>query len=151
MTTYQYQRWYTEWRYTTLKLFFFTLQWRHNGHDSISNHQLHHCLLNLIFRRRSKKPSKLRVTGPCAGNSPGTSEFPAQMASYAEKVSIWWHHDKIILPPHGIYWCGIHEFFILNQTLGVCRGWSYWSWIPGIKFFLFSIVHTFSTMKWHRH
>ena len=38
--------------------------------------------------------SKLRVTGLCAGNSPGTGEFPAQMASYAENVSIWWrHHD----------------------------------------------------------
>ena len=34
--------------------------------------------------RRSKKTSKLRVTGLCAGNSPGTGEFPAQMASNAE-------------------------------------------------------------------
>ena len=23
---------------------------------------------------------------------PGTGEFPAQMASYAENVSIWWRH-----------------------------------------------------------
>ena len=52
------------------------------------------CLLNRLFRRRSKKISKLRVTGLCAGNSPATGEFPAQMASYAENVSIWWrHHD----------------------------------------------------------
>ena len=29
-----------------------------------------------------------------AGNSPGTGEFPTQMASNAENVSIWWrHHD----------------------------------------------------------
>ena len=42
----------------------------------------------------SKKTSKLRVTGLCAGNSPVTGEFPAQMASDAENVSIWWrHHD----------------------------------------------------------
>ena len=39
-----------------------------------------------------KKTSKLRVTGLCAGNSPGTGEFPAQMASNAENVSIWWRH-----------------------------------------------------------
>ena len=32
--------------------------------------------------------SKLRVTGLCAGNSPGTGEFPAQMACNAENVSI---------------------------------------------------------------
>ena len=69
-----------------------TLQWHHNGRDSVSNHQPHDCLLNRLFRRRSKKISKLRVTGLCAGNSPGTGEFPAQMASYAENVSIWWRH-----------------------------------------------------------
>ena len=40
-------------------------------------------------RRRSKKTSKLRVTGLCEGNSPVTDEFPAQSASNAEKVSIW--------------------------------------------------------------
>ena len=28
----------------------------------------------------------------CAGNSPVTGEFPAQMASNAENVSIWWRH-----------------------------------------------------------
>ena len=69
-----------------------TLQWRHNGHDSVSNHQPHDCLLSRFFRRRSKKTSKLRVTGLCAGNSPATGEFPAQMASNAENVSIWWRH-----------------------------------------------------------
>ena len=26
------------------------------------------------------------------GNSPGTGEFPAQMASNAENISIWWRH-----------------------------------------------------------
>ena len=71
-----------------------SLQWRHNWRGGVSNHQLHHCLLNRLFRRRSKKTSKLRVTGPCAGNSPVTGEFLTQMASYAENVSIWWqHHD----------------------------------------------------------
>ena len=47
---------------------FWSLQWRHNGRDIISNHQPHHCLLNRLFRRRSKKTSKLRVTGLCVGN-----------------------------------------------------------------------------------
>ena len=69
-----------------------TLHCRHNGCDSVSNHQPHDCLLNRLFRHRSKKTSKLRVTGLCVGNSPGTGEFPAQMASNAENVSIWWRH-----------------------------------------------------------
>ena len=62
--------------------------------DGISNHQLHDCLLNRLFRHRSKKTSKLRVTGLREGYSlPG--EFPAQRASNAENVSIWWrHHDN---------------------------------------------------------
>ena len=72
-----------------------TLQWRHNGHYSVSNHQPHHCLLNRSCRRRSKKTPKLHVTGLCAGNSPGTGEFPAQMASNAENVSIWWRHHVL--------------------------------------------------------
>ena len=72
-----------------------TLQWRHNGCDSISNYQPHDCLFNRLFRRRSKKTSKLRVTSLCAGNSPGTREFPAQMASNAVNVSIWWRHHEV--------------------------------------------------------
>ena len=58
-----------------------------------NNH--HHCLLNRLFRHRSNKTSKLRVTGLCAGNSPVTGEFPAQMASNAENVSIWWRHHVL--------------------------------------------------------
>ena len=72
-----------------------TLRWRHNDHAGVSNHQPRGCLLNRLFRRKSKKTSKLRVTGLCAGNSPGTGEFPAQMASYAENVSIWWRHHEM--------------------------------------------------------
>ena len=71
-----------------------TLQWRHNVLDSVSNHQPHHCLLKGLFRRRTKKTSKLRVTGLCVGNSPVTGEFPAQMASNAGNVSIWWRHHE---------------------------------------------------------
>ena len=71
---------------------FLPLRWRHNGHDGVSNHQPHHCLLNRLFGCRSKQTLKLRVTGLCAGNSLVTGEFPAQRASNAENVSIWWRH-----------------------------------------------------------
>ena len=72
-----------------------TLRWRQIGRDNVSNHQPHDCLLNRLFKHRSKKTSKLRVTGLCAGNSPGAGEFPAQMASNAENVSIWWRHHEM--------------------------------------------------------
>ena len=73
-----------------------SLRWRHNVRDSVSNHQPRDCLLNRLFRRRSKKTSKLRVTGLCVGNSPGTGEFPTQMDSNAENVSIWWRHHVVL-------------------------------------------------------
>ena len=66
------------------------LQWRYNGCDGVSNHQPHDCLLNRLFRRKSKKTSKLRVAGLCEGNSHVTGEFHAQKASNTENVSIWW-------------------------------------------------------------
>ena len=51
-------------------------------------------LLNRLFRRRSKKTSKLCVTDLCAGNSPVTGEFPAKSASNAEKFPF---DDVIVL------------------------------------------------------
>ena len=102
--TLRYRTW---WRHgmKTLSAFLavlWALRWRQNGRDSVLNHQPHDCLLNRLFRRRSKKTSKLRVTGLCAGNSPGTGEFPAQMASYAENVFIWWRHHEGILSLRGM-------------------------------------------------
>ena len=98
-----------------------TLRWRHNGCHSVSNHQPHNCLLNRLFRRISKKTSKLRVTGLCARNSPGTGEFPAQMASYAENVSIWWrHHDVTMSHDHAITWASINK----PMDRGVGRIWT---------------------------
>ena len=57
--------------------------------SKITNHTI---LYSTVFQTQVKKTSKLRVTGLCAGNSPGTGEFPAQMASNEENVSICWHH-----------------------------------------------------------
>ena len=82
-----------EMRKWTLQLqWLYSLQWRHNERDGGSNHQPYDCLLNRLFRRRPTNTPKLRVTGLCEGNSPVTGEFPAQRASNAENVSIWWRH-----------------------------------------------------------
>ena len=77
-----------------------TSQWRHNEGDGVSNHQRIYCLLKRLFRRRSKKISKLCIIGLCEGNSPVTGEFPAQRAGNAENVSI-----------------------ISKQSLLICTGW----------------------------
>ena len=71
------------------------LQWRHHELDGVSNHQHHDCLFNCLFRRRSKKTSKLRVTGLCAGNSPGTGKcfhFRTSSCRWWYRRLSWWQH-----------------------------------------------------------
>ena len=81
-----------------------------DGRDGVSNHQPHDCLLNRLFRHRSKKTSKLRVIGLCEGNSPVTGEFPAQRASNAENISIWWrHHGRSPYPSYSVYIFGAND------------------------------------------
>ena len=111
--------------------------WRHNGGDGVSNQQPHDCLLNRSFRRRSKKTSKLRVTGLCEGNSPETGEFPAQMASNAENVSIWWRH-------HATDSHISHNSFADHRTVSLtsyahCLRFSY-VWYRSISFQSFRII-----------
>ena len=97
----------TECHYVPCKKGTSPLQWRHNGRDNVSNHQPNDCLLNRVFRRRSKKTPKLRVTVICAGNSPVTGEFPAQRASNAENVSIWWRHHAERVQERGVTMCRV--------------------------------------------
>ena len=90
-----------QWLFHSLWLSFTTpLRWRHNGRDSVSNHQPHGCLLNRLLRRRSKKTSKLRVTGLCAGNSPGTAEmFPFDDVIMKPRMTLYWGDGPILLLP----------------------------------------------------
>ena len=68
-----------------------TLWWRHNGRDSVSNHQPHDCLLNRLLKAQIKENIEVPRHWPLC---PGTGEFAAQMASNAENVSIWWRHQE---------------------------------------------------------
>ena len=65
-----------------------TLEWSHNEHDGVSNHQPHDCLFNRLFTHRSKKTTKLRVTGLCAGNLPVTSSWSQKWLMVTP-----WHRD----------------------------------------------------------
>ena len=80
-----------------------SLQWRHNGCDSASNHQPHDCLLNGLLRRRSKKTWKLCVTGLCAGihrgpvNSPHKWPVTRKMFPFDDVTMIPLYTPKLIL------------------------------------------------------
>ena len=129
-----------------------SLQSHHNGCNGISNHQPHHCLLNHLFRHRSKKTSKLRVTGLCAGNSLLTGEFPAQRASNLENFSIWWcHHDWvkngcIVKAFDYNMWllygrdCGTNS--LIEMGVGFAAGFLCWEK---------TIISTLFQMTWHSH
>ena len=58
----------------------FPLQWRHNDHNGVSNHQPHCCLLSFI-QAQIKENIKAPRHWPLCGEFTGTGEFPAQSAS----------------------------------------------------------------------
>ena len=74
-----------------------TLQWHHNERGGVSNQRCIDCLFNRLFRCRSKKASKLRVTDLCYGNPPVTGGFISQRISEEENVSFWWRHYEHLL------------------------------------------------------
>ena len=71
----------------------YTLQWRHNERNGVTIHRLMDCLLNRLFRcKRSKKTSKLRVTGLWGGihrwpvNSPHKGSVTRKMFSFDDVI-----------------------------------------------------------------
>ena len=100
------------------------LQWCHNERNGISNHWCLDCLLNHLFRCRSKKSLKFCVTGLCEGNPMVTGGFPSQRVSNAENVSIWWcHHGLHCSDVRWASWC-------LVSTSTLCL--TYWPFVRGI-------------------
>ena len=95
-------------------------------------------------RRKSKKTSKLRLTGLYEGNSPVTGEFPAQRVSNAENVSIWWRrHGEILF--HGTF-KGFHvsqvmiKLFLPELPLGVVLIKIVWNWLKLWEMDVFILV-----------
>ena len=81
------------WRMAQCTLYV-TSQWRHDEHDGVLNHLPHDCLLKRLFRHRSKKTSKLRVTGLCEGihrwpvNSPHKGPVTRTFFPFDD---VWWY------------------------------------------------------------
>ena len=124
-----------------------------------SNHQPHHCLLNRLFRRRSKTTSKLRVTGLCVGNSPGPVNFPhkwpvtRKMFPFDDVIMQQdrrWNADKpsATLDPYIPTWLTTSPanhrpanfwFFFFFTFKGICEKWcnlrsNWWASTSNLKF-----------------
>ena len=115
-----------------------SLQWRHNERDGVSNHRHLDCLFNCVFRRRSKKTSKLRVTGPLWGEFTGDWWIPVQGASNAENVSIWWRHHVV---DHGMWSKRLNTAIICwRKSHRLCT-----FYLLAIQLCLFSVAGAFFT------
>ena len=78
-----------------------TLQWRHNECGGVSNQRRLGCLLNRLFRRRSKKMSMFRVTGLCEGIHRWSVNSPHKWPVTRKMFFIWWrHHETISVRTH---------------------------------------------------
>ena len=117
------------------------------GAMTSKKHQPYDCLLNRLFRRRSKKTSKLCVTGLCEVNSTVTSEFPAQRASSAENLSIWWHHVEKYLNTYSWYMLRLVFMDVQDGDIYHSEGGSYMgnSKVEGTSF-IFMISRTLRTL-----
>ena len=68
-----------------------------------------------VYSGADQKILKFRVTALCAETSMGTVEFPAQMVSNAESVSIWWrHHVNQCWRDSLTHKCGTKGGWVLN-------------------------------------
>ena len=96
------------------------LQWRHNERGVVSNQKPHDFLLNCLFKRRSNKTSKLRVTGLCEGNSPGPVNSPhkgpvTRKMFPLDDVSMGYVSDPL-LPSHNKI-----QVWTMCIIIGLCR------------------------------
>ena len=78
----------------------YSITWRHNERDASQITSLTIVCSQPFIQAQIKENIKYPRYWPlCAGNSPVTGEFPAQRASNAENVSIWWcHHANSKVP-----------------------------------------------------
>ena len=147
---------------------FWSLQWHHNGHDGISNHQSHHCLHNRLFRRRSKKTWKLCVTSLCVGihqwpvNSQHKWPVTQKMFPFDDVIMcsiIMWLPCPVYITVafHGL-WDGIINSYPLNKMATISQT-SYsnaFSWMKICWFWLkfhrslFPRVQLTISLQWFR-
>ena len=107
-----------------LKICYHTLYWRHNEGNCVSNHWRLDCLLNRLFRRRSKKTSQLHVTGLCEGNPPVTGGLDSP-----NKGPVTWKmfpFDDVMMR---VYWYMTYISRYFNSLAPDDAIWRHKSWL----------------------
>ena len=70
----------------------FSLLWRHNGRDGVSNHRP---VYSTVYSNAHQRYMKAPRHWPLWGEFTGDRWIRTQMASNAENVSIWWRHHVL--------------------------------------------------------
>ena len=98
---------------------FFPLQWRHNERFGVSNHRRHDCFLSRLFRRRSKKTSKLRVTGLCEGISPHIRPVTWKMFPFDDVIMRANYHSNYVKAVVWVTWqfCSCHSVQLIWRLI----------------------------------
>ena len=125
------------------------LQWRHNKCDGVSNHWRFDCLLNSLFRRRSMNTPKFRHW-PLWGEFTGDRWIPAQRASNAENVSIWWHHHEWIIWRLYSFKSSIRLSMGLSEDF-VSNGQCYIDWLSPVVIHRIAWSWCFSCYTFHEY
>ena len=106
-----------------------TKRWRHIGCDSVSNHQPHDCLLNSLFRHRSKKTWKLASLVFVLGilwpvNSPYKGPVTRKMFPFDDVImkNVWHDHTGGKYRQLGEVLCitpcdGLHDIVFPTQSI----------------------------------
>ena len=95
-----------------------------NGHDGVSNHQPHYCLLNSLFGRRSKKSSAslafVRGIHRAPVNSPHKYSVTRKMFPFGDVIMSDIRHVSLVELLHTIQ-SKIWSTFDVPYQLGICR------------------------------
>ena len=97
------------------------LQWRNHERDGVPNHQPHNCLFNSLFRRRSKKASKLRITWPCVR---GIHRWPDSLHKGPVMRKIFPFDDVVMI--NGLLWhcvCSRYMHIFIMCVIHIYERW----------------------------
>ena len=99
-----------------------TLQWRHNGRDSVSNHQPRECLLIRLIRQDQRKHQSSASLAFVRGihrrpvNSPHKGPVMRKMFPF-DDVIMEYSIYRYILPPHRTYLNHVYVITLLGDIL----------------------------------
>ena len=92
---------------------------------------------SIFIQTQIKENIKAPRHWPLCGEFTGTGEFPAQRASYAENVSIWWRHHAMMISRH------VNSFHVTGLLLSFFMLWP----LPNARVLLFETFQDHVLLK----